>query len=312
MQTANDELVYWDLLDNGKIIFRGLVNEKIEAEYGIQLIGNKFYFGETSVSVNRPPLYWENWNKVSIQTEKYKSLIFQENFSYLGTDLNGISYYFTYPGISEMDYRTHPEITFKLAIAVLDSWSRNAYVIDLPDGSLNPSRNEKGLIAIQAECIDEKGNIYFVDCNKGEQQYELKKLTNEWVTQFEIFNREIGIMNTNHIPLQEEPSLSSAFDGYNFDHEYLWILEHGKEWSKVRKVDGREGWVENKYINFSLDDKNKKKKVLSTFSSKISKNQIMVVSENLRLRETEISTSNIITTMKSGTKVRVLELGKIE
>lgn len=251
MQTEYDELVYWDLLNNGRTIYRGSIKKDFEKQYGIRLSGNYYYFGDTSISVNCPPYYWENWDKVSIQTEKYKNLIFHEIFSYLGTDINGISYYFTYPEFSEIDYETHPDIDYKIAIAVVDSWNRQAYVIDLPDGSINPARNEKGVIAVLAQCIDEKGNIYFIDCNKEKQQYEIKKLSNEWIKQFPVFNREIGIMNTNHIPLQKEASLSSDFDGYNFDHEYLWILEHGKEWSRVRKVDGREGWVENKYISFT-------------------------------------------------------------
>ena len=38
----------------------------------------------------------------------------------------------------------------------------------------------------------------------------------------------------------------------------------------------------------------------------------MTVNENLRLRKAEVTSSEVITTMQSGTQVKILELGKFE
>ena len=44
----------------------------------------------------------------------------------------------------------------------------------------------------------------------------------------------------------------------------------------------------------------------------ISPNKTMLVSENLKLRSGEATTSDVITVMSVGTKVKILELGKAE
>lgn len=120
-------------------------------------------------------------------------------------------------------------------------------------------------------------------------------------------------MNANHIPLQKEAKISVKNNGFNFEHEYLWILEHGNEWCKVRKVDGREGWVETRYINFD-DGKNESSSAKSNTSIKtnVSVNRMMRATDNLRLRKEEATSSAIITTMQKGTKVKILKLGKAE
>ena len=58
-------------------------------------------------------------------------------------------------------------------------------------------------------------------------------------------------MTANRIPLYEKKDTRSENNGYNYEHEYLWVLKSGEKWSKVRKVDGREGYVETKYIRFN-------------------------------------------------------------
>lgn len=50
----------------------------------------------------------------------------------------------------------------------------------------------------------------------------------------------------------------------------------------------------------------------TTESAIISKNKIMSVSENLKLRSGEATSTNILTVMSSGTKVKILEVGKPE
>ena len=50
----------------------------------------------------------------------------------------------------------------------------------------------------------------------------------------------------------------------------------------------------------------------ATSSTNVSPNKTMLVSENLKLRSGEATTSDVITVMSVGTKVKILELGKAE
>ena len=53
-------------------------------------------------------------------------------------------------------------------------------------------------------------------------------------------------------------------------------------------------------------------KTVSTPTTNVAKNKTMTVSENLKLRSGEATTSEVITVMSTGTKVKILELGKAE
>ncbi len=50
----------------------------------------------------------------------------------------------------------------------------------------------------------------------------------------------------------------------------------------------------------------------STASTNVAKNKTMTVSENLKLRAGEATSSQVLTVMSAGTKVKILELGKVE
>ena len=53
-------------------------------------------------------------------------------------------------------------------------------------------------------------------------------------------------------------------------------------------------------------------KTVSTPTTNVTPNKTMTVSENLKLRSGEATTSEVITVMSAGTKVKILELGKAE
>ena len=316
-QTENELIVYWELLPEGKTVFHNAEQTKNEMEEGLaEHLGitddDGIYFGETCITTNYPPNYKYYWNNVKILTEKYNNI--GSIGTFLGTDKKGISYFYKFiNSANEKRPINNPDLPITVLISALDSWTHEAEVISLPAGDWNPPRNENGLIAVCSQCIDEEGNIYFTDCNKEKGCYEIKKLSNDWIKKYDFYKREVGRMNANHIPLQTAAKSSAENNGYNFDHEYLWILEHGEEWCKVRKVDGREGWVETKYINFD-DGKNKSSSVKSNTSIKtnVSVNRIMRATDNLRLRKEEATSSAIITTMQKGTMVKILKLGKAE
>ena len=53
-------------------------------------------------------------------------------------------------------------------------------------------------------------------------------------------------------------------------------------------------------------------KTVSTPTTNVAPNKTMTVSENIKLRSAEATTSEVITEMSAGTKVKILELGKAE
>ena len=59
-------------------------------------------------------------------------------------------------------------------------------------------------------------------------------------------------------------------------------------------------------------EQKKEKKVSVPFVTNVSINKTMLVSENLKLRSGEATTSEVLTVMSAGTKVKILELGKAE
>ena len=52
--------------------------------------------------------------------------------------------------------------------------------------------------------------------------------------------------------------------------------------------------------------------VKTVSTTNVTPNKTMTVSENLRLRSEEATTSDVITVMSAGTKVKILEVGKAE
>ena len=50
----------------------------------------------------------------------------------------------------------------------------------------------------------------------------------------------------------------------------------------------------------------------STVSTNVEKNKTMLVNENLKLRSGEATSTQVLTVMSAGTKVKILELGKAE
>lgn len=60
------------------------------------------------------------------------------------------------------------------------------------------------------------------------------------------------------------------------------------------------------------DNSSKTKTVVSRPSTNVAPNKIMSVSENLKLRSGEATTTFVLTVMSAGTKVKILELGKAE
>ena len=256
-QTNNDKLVSWKLLGEGKSEYYNAEKTEELLEEGLAekvgLTTNKkrttFYFGEFNATSGYGPNYTNIRNSLTFKTSGYEERTTLQYWgTYIGTDKQGLSYYYE-SNLTDSGY--NGKDLLELNIAVLDPWKKEVNVIELPAGDWDPERRAGGLIARCSQCIDEEGNVYFTDCSKEKGVYQIKKLTNTWSKELGYSERKIGRMTANRIPLYKAKKINSENNGYNYEHEYLWVLESGKKWSKVRKVDGREGYVETKYIRFN-------------------------------------------------------------
>ena len=260
-QTDYDELVSWKLLGEGKSEYYNakkteeLLEEGLAEKVGLNIYSNDIYFGENCVTCDKAP-YVKAKIPMKILDEKYKDFPIRKygkGFHYLGTDKNCLSYFYylndptQVTGLAERSGEA-----FVVNIVCADNFEKTFQTVaTLPAGDWDPERRAGGLIARCSQCIDEEGNVYFTDCSKEKGVYQIKKLTNTWSKELGYSERKIGRMTANRIPLYKAKKINSENNGYNYEHEYLWILESGKKWSKVRKVDGREGYVETKYIRFN-------------------------------------------------------------
>ena len=258
-QTNNDKLISWKLLGEGKSEYYNaekteeLLEEGLAEKVGLTTNARRtnFFFGEFNATSGSGPNYSKIKEELTIKTPGYDEYEGVLGFHYIGTDKTGLSYYWGYKYNGVTVAIRDPYNPIEVLIAVLDPWEKEVNIIELPAGDWDPERRAGGLIARCSQCIDEEGNVYFTDCSKEKGVYQIKKLTNTWSKELGYSERKIGRMTANRIPLYEKKDTRSENNGYNYEHEYLWVLESGKKWSKVRKVDGREGYVETKYIRFN-------------------------------------------------------------
>jgi len=260
-QTNEDKLISWKLLGNGKSEYynakqtQEMLDSGLAEKIGLNEFIGYIYFGENCVSQDMAP-YVKVTSTMKILDEEYKDLAIRKyikGFRYIGTDKNGLSYFYylndptQVTGLAE---RSGEPLVVNIVCA--DNFEKTFQTVaTLPAGDWDPSRNAGGLIARCSQCIDEDGNVYFTDCNKEKGVYQIKKLTNTWSEELGYSKRIIGRVNANQIPLYKAKKTSAETNGYNYEHEFLWVLDQGKKWCKVRKVDGREGYVETKYIDFN-------------------------------------------------------------
>ena len=258
-QTTERTLISWKLLGNGKSEYynakqtQEMLDSGLAEKIGLSTnkTGTNFFFGEFNATSGSGPNYINIMNDLTIKTEKYSSFDGLSSFHDIGTDKNGLSYFYRFKYNGKKYALEDPDNPIIVLIGILDPWTKEVNIIELPAGDWDPSRNAGGLIARCSQCIDEEGNVYFTDCNKEKGVYQIKKLTNTWSEEIGNSKRIIGRVNANQIPLYKSKKTSSETNGYNYEHEFLWVLEKNESWCKVRKVDGREGFIETKYIDFN-------------------------------------------------------------
>lgn len=306
------------LLDNGKYKIlsdsetkKYLTDSKCE-EIGLHLdeksgnlnIGNFGYF------IDAYGILWK-YDDVKFQKKNYQYetlyTLNEKFYDVIGTDSKGLVY---------LNKLNNTEGTFD--IAVLDIWTKKAYFYEglKENGWTIPN----GVSPKYTFAVSPDGEFYYIDTDKydsGKKEYYngnflIKKIPNFWYKDIGIDSRNIGMITTNHIPLYKNPSEDAETDGFNFENDIVWEKERKNGWSRIQNIDGREGWVKSDQIYFEKTDSKLSAGTEVQTVSIVEEDKIMKVSDNLKLRKAEDSYSEVITTMKKGTKVRILKLGKEE
>ena len=114
----------------------------------------------------------------------------------------------------------------------------------------------------------------------------------------------------DYINLYNDSNRNEMIESFVFVSNYDFIKENIKMILKGNKCDlSKVTWP--KHADGSCDYDGSKKTV-AVQSTNVSKNKTMHVSENLKLRSGEATTTQVLTVMSAGTKVKILELGKAE
>lgn len=258
---GSKELVSIQLFEDGTYKARGveetkayLDDEKVE-ELGIYFDDkeDRYVFGEKSIT-GRGPYYWNISKNLIMMNPKYesKTKLKGTGYSVIGEDDKGFIYFRKMEGENGTYNEDKTDLNVKFNIAVLDVWNRKVYFYeDYKVNEWNPPRNSEGkVICSTSWTVAPDGNIYFTDCDVANKEWLIKKIPNRWYEEIGINKRHIGTFTKNHIPLYKEPSETAETDGFNFENDIVWEKETKGEWSKIQKLDGREGWGETKYINF--------------------------------------------------------------
>ena len=121
-----------------------------------------------------------------------------------------------------------------------------------------------------------------------------------------VFDRKESEVLNYTIPENEE--VESITYHPNGDWYFLtinWTTNRHTLWRIENTWDSqwREQW-NKEHINFDNQD--------SASSTNVAVSKVMTCNDNLRLRSQEATSSNVITTMQKGTKVKILKLGKSE
>ena len=227
-------------------------------------------------------------------------------YTLTGADANGFHYFMRFDSENGRFSNDNPGFSVKFSIAVLAPFNSKLYIYeDYKENEWNPVRNKDGKPNCKTSFyVAPDGSIYFSDCNAKNKEWLIKKIPNRLYDQPDVDISHIGIIINNNIPLYENANSSSAANGKNYENDIVLQKETKGNWSKIQKLDGREGWVETKFINFDNQQ--------STSFTNVAVNKIMSCNDNLRLRSEEATSSNVITTMQKGTKVKILKLGKAE
>jgi len=265
-ENSRKKLFTWELQPDGTYTFRDAEETQQWFEEGMgEYLGYHKgpsnydnYFGDFRITGIDTVHTGYIWRDYIFEDSQFPDLTSLRGWSPLGYDSHGINYFYIYgpePFSLDLDRLNYP---YQIVIAIVDTWTKKVYFRMLPEGAWTPPRLSENnqTIGTYPKAIHPNGDIYFFDADLELQEYQLKRLQNDWYPEMGVDQRRIGRMEHNHIPLQNEPNDAAGNNGYNFANEFIWVLEEGPEidggdrWVLVRKIDGREGWIRESELYF--------------------------------------------------------------
>lgn len=249
---VGESFISFLLLPDGEVEYRGIEETLEWLDAGNdQRIGlwqddyGRFFFGEQSMGSNR---YYTHaiWKNLIIPDGEFESLTDLNNFGHFGVDSRGLNYYIRNGSPFVRGNPINSTDPFQVYIAIVDTWTRNVTFRVLPYGAWDPPRNEEGLFGMYPNAVHPNGDVYFFDADREAQEFQLKRLTNDWWAELGVDQRRIGRSTVNHVPLLEEPGENGPAYAHNFENEFVWVLEErqlDQLWYRIRKVSGAEGWI---------------------------------------------------------------------
>ena len=211
-------------------------------------------FGEYALESGKY-MFWNIWqNLIPPKEGPFAGLTTTQDYEYVGVDGKGLIYYQKYhkPIISP---GKNPNYTAAIDVIIVDTWTRRVIGRTIPAGQWQPAYTEEWRVLGKfPSFIHPDGSYYIFDASLQPREYHLKRLANDWWQELGVDQRRIGRMKQNKVPLYEQNQTASTFSSYNYENEYVWVLEEKKVgtalWFKIRKMDGREGWIPSDVVHF--------------------------------------------------------------
>ena len=184
---------------------------------------------------------------------------------------------------------------------------------DLDQSIFNNNLVLGGVFIIEIESLiqDDKTIIHFTELGKGKEETWYNSTLLDWkILRKTNSNSFVLVKDGDYLKVYYDEVKMYPFATYARMNEET--FEQFKNLIYYNTCDlSRVTWPRHADGSCDYEDVSSVKTV-STPSTNVSPNKTMTVSENLKLRSAEATTSKVITVMSAGTCVKILELGKSE
>jgi hypothetical protein len=244
------------------------------AQYGYRTdlrVRSVMYLGENSI----PERGWRvafshlgiNHQWIMPQNPKLQTVDLVNGVEYIGLDLKGLAYYFVDNLLAEPGDTGDPTVySPSRTYIILDPWSMRVVHRTIPGGQYKILQRQHTPVEPYyhlggyGQQVHPLGDIYLFSANTTIGGFDLMRLRNTWWAELGLDQVQVGQILGNHIPLWAATNPSSEVVAYNYENEYVKVLDEstaslvydGKPtvWVRVQKVSGAVGWIPKSVIYF--------------------------------------------------------------
>lgn len=262
--TSSRRLVSWELLGTDRYRFLGVDETARWLSENGERIGYRFennlyhVFGDSNIQSSYGTIAWRIERELQpLEPYRQRHAEVGNFWNFIGTDSQGLSYY----RVEEWDQNLPDGRNHYLLFRIVDPWTKRVVLRSTIPGQWTVIDGPQGRVSAFPTAVNPNGDLYMIDASREERAYRLKRMANNWWAELGASNRRIGQVTRNQVPLQGTPENPAVFDGYNYENDYVWVLEErairgtgpaSEIWFHVRKLDGREGWIPASVVFFEL------------------------------------------------------------